>query len=234
MKRLILLLWLIPSLAIGQLWSDNFEDSDVSDWTFEGGGNWNLLTDQSICLDQSSDQPEPTAALPLTCPVLSDYLVKAKVKITSSPTMNSAIEILARHGSSDICFGFALNPQFHGLYINDGYNVVRVDSVSYSWHFNTWYNVLVFLKGDYVQMKVWEVGSIEPGTYQLGGVVSGWESGPAGLRVIYANARYDDIEIHEIPDSIPSLSGPWLLLLVISMILTVVFFYSRRNLRSLG
>ena len=218
MKFLLLFLVLCPILAWGQMWNDDFEDGDIADWQTYGDGTWGLVSDGSLCLEQSNSSASDSWAMPDAVDNQADYIMTARVKVLGFSS-DGAVEILCRMDNGDIHFGIGHMTGFDGIYIYDDINGVFADSMTMSISYGEWYHYQAKLQGDDVKFKVWREGDAEPVDYQLSAVVTGWNAGKIGVRTSNASARWDDLILLEADMPVPSVGPIGLLILMLILLL---------------
>ncbi len=231
MKWLILLLILCPALAWGQIWNDNFDDGDITDWEMYGDGSWGLVSDGSLCLEQSNMSASDSWAVPDAITDQADYIMKARVKVIGF-SADGAIEILCRMDNGDIHFGIGHMTGFDGIYIYDDNNSLIADSMTMSITYGEWYHYMAYLNGDAVKFKVWHEGDAEPVDYQLSAIVTGWNAGMVGVRTSNASARWDDLIIIPANIPFPSLSPIGISILALMLVLTGAYALRRAYRRA--
>jgi len=191
----------IPVMGRGQtiIWSDDFEDGVADGWSFWGDGNWTIVEDESYVLDQSNSGVFDTWAIADSCPVLSNYRLKAKVKVTGLSDTGT-VQILGRCSDGDLHLGYACMSGSCGVYIYD--NLQDRDTLlalSYdTLELDTWYYFEAYMYEDTVKFKAWEAALSEPEGYLLEAIVESWLPGRVGLRYSGGAGRYDNVEVIEI------------------------------------
>ncbi len=177
------------------VWGDDFEryalGGPAQDWGIGGDGNWTIVHDQSNTYDQS-DNSFDTWTIADNSPVLSNYRLRTKVKITNVSD-TTVVEILGRCADGDFHFGYGCLPSFCGFYIYDDVQGELLDSVSYTMELDTWYYFEAYMCEDSLKFKAWEATEPQPAEYLLEANATSWFPGRIGLRTEGAAARFDDV-----------------------------------------
>lgn len=209
MKWLILLCALIPAIVSGQVWSDDFDDGDISDWTFTGDGSWASVFDTIVqyqnnvisnCLAQTSSSASESSGISNNCPAMGNYLITVRVRVLELEEAGT-VAILGRVQSRNIQFGITKTGGLTQLFIYDANAGAVLATTNYTIELGAWYWLYCSLMDDVAMLRIYKQYNYPPIYSQLFATISGPPTGGTGMATTGgAVAHFDDFLAQEYPD----------------------------------
>ncbi len=181
------------------LFSANFENNSISDWS-KSGGTWSVVTDGSRAVEQSSTGTD-RARLFAGQTSWSDYAVQARVKPVSFNGSDRVVALASRASGSTKMYRLALiNAGRVELQAMNGSSITVIGSASLTVSTGTWYTLRIEASGGTLRGFV-------NGTQVASGTNTMNSAGRIALFTEYASARFDDV-IAETLGSTPASPTP--------------------------
>ncbi|MER7281526.1 pectate lyase [Dactylosporangium sp. NPDC000244] len=180
------------------LFSDNFEDGDLSGWS-KSGGTWAVVSDGSKALNQSNSGSENAREFAGDTG-WTNYTVSARVKPTSLAS-NGFAGLLARATGSTTFYRLALVPGSVQLQAVNSGSVTVLGQVSRTVSTGTWYTLSLTVSGSTISGSV-DGASVGSGSSSVA------SSGRIGVQTAYAAASFDDIAVSDTAGPTPTTTGP--------------------------
>ena len=136
----------VPSASAATLFSDDFQDGDVSGWS-KSGGEWAVVTDGTLALRQSKLDSELAREFAGSTS-WTNYSVQARVKPLAFDGASRYVGIAARASGSTTFYRLALlNTNRVELQAVNGGSVTVLGAVSRTVSTGTWYTLRIDVSG---------------------------------------------------------------------------------------
>jgi pectate lyase len=175
----------IPSASAATLFSDDFQDGNVTGWS-KSGGEWSVVTDGSLALRQTKLDSELARQFAGSTS-WTNYTVQARVKPLAFDGSARYVGIAARASGATVFYRLALlNSNRVELQAVNGSSVTVLGAVSRTVSTGTWYTLRITVSGTTI------AGFVDGA--QVGSASNGMEdAGRIGLQTFHATASFDDV-----------------------------------------
>jgi len=182
------------------LFSDNFEDGNISGWS-KSGGNWVVATDGTRVLRQDNLSSE-LARLFAGNTAWTNYTLQARVKPLSFDGSGRYVGISARTSGATKFYRLALlNSNRAELQAVNGSSVAVIGGVSRTVATGTWYTLRIEVSGTTIR------GFVD-GTQIASGTNTMEDNGRIAMQTFHATASFDDVLVTDAAGPGPTTSNP--------------------------
>ena len=169
------------------LFSANFENNSISDWS-KSGGTWSVVTDGSQAVEQSNTGSD-RARLFNGQTSWANYAVQARVKPISFNGSNRVVALASRASGATTMYRLALiNANRVELQAMNGGSIAVIGSASLTVSTGTWYTLRIEASGSTLRGFV-------NGTQVASGTNTMNSTGQIALFTEYASAHFDDVTV---------------------------------------